>query len=74
MKVKVNPENIENGKSIIGAYGSWADGLVGDPPMLSFRNDEWESVESWRTIALQKAKETVSPPDIKWTPNVMSNK
>ncbi len=67
-------KNMETEKSIIGAYGSWADGLVGDPPMLSFRNDEWESVESWRDKALQKAKEPVSSPDIQWSPNVVSNK
>ncbi len=69
-----NPENMETEKSIIGAYGSWADGLVGDPPMLSFRNDEWESVESWRDKALQKAMELVSSPNIRWFPNVVSNK
>lgn len=67
-------KNMETEKSIIGAYGSWADGLVGDPPMLSFRNDEWESVESWRDKALQKAMELVSSPNIRWFPNVVSNK
>lgn len=73
MKKAENTKNTKNDKSIIGIYGKWADGLVGDPPSLSFRNDEWESVESWRNKALQIAKETVSAPDINWTPNVISN-
>ena len=40
MRKDVLLKNAETEKSIIGVYGPWADGLVGDPPILSFRKEE----------------------------------
>ncbi len=72
---KIEKSNIsESDKSIIGVYGPWADGLVGSTPQLSFRDEQWNNIESWRGKALQKAKEIVSSPDINWTPDVISKR
>ncbi len=64
-----NPEKIvsetESTKSIIGAYGPWANSLLKDPPKLSLRNDKWNDVEKWRKEALKKAEELVMQPDIR---------
>lgn len=62
------------GKSIIGNYGKWADGLRSDPGILSLRNPGWENQDSWRTKALTKAMDLVSPPAIPMNPKVTINK
>ncbi len=61
---------LNEGKSIIGSYGRWAEGLLKDPPNLSYRNSCWQEIEKWRGVALGKAKELVSAPDIGETPEV----
>jgi len=39
-------------ENMIGAYGSWAAGIVGDAPArLSFRRDKWDDLEAWRAVA-----------------------
>ena len=50
--------------SLIGDYGSWAAGLVGDPPQLSFRLDQWSDVNAWRETARAKANELIASPRI----------
>jgi len=72
---KIGPtRNNESSKSIIGSYGQWADSLIREPSKLSFRNGEWEHLDSWRNEALNKASEVVSQPDITWNPKVSVNK
>jgi len=61
-------------KSIIGAYGSWAAGLVDQPPALSFRNKQWKSIDKWRKDALAKAHELMAPPKIDKTPSCKTEK
>jgi dienelactone hydrolase len=61
-------------KSIIGAYGPWAAGLVGQPPSLSFRNKQWKSIDKWKKEALSKALELVAPPEIAKTPSCKTEK
>jgi len=56
--------NVQKNESIIGAYGEWASGLVKDIPDLSFRNEKWNEIDSWRKIALQKTEELVAAPKI----------
>jgi len=51
-----------NDTSIIGGYGSWAAGVVEQPPMLSFRNPQWSDLSIWREKALAKTKELIAAP------------
>jgi len=61
-------------KSIIGNYGTWADGLVEDPPSLSYRKKDWNDLESWRNKALEKTRELLSSPDTGSIPQVTIDK
>ena len=54
----------EAGKSIIGNYGEWASGLAQDPPRLSFRNEQFNKVEDFKSAALEKARELVAAPEV----------
>ncbi len=50
--------------NMIGAYGPWAAGLVGDgPAKLSFRNSRFSSkeIDAWRTQARATAQGTPAP-------------
>ncbi len=60
----------EEGKSIIGNYGSWAKSLLKDPASLSFRRDEWKNLEDWRGSARRKMLELLAPPEIGDVPKV----
>ena len=51
-------------KSIIGAYGSWAAGLANKPPLSSYRNAGWSDLNAWKKVAVAKAAEHVSSPEI----------
>ena len=62
------------GKSIIGIYGHWADGLVPDPPALSYRKGGWKNLGSWQKKALEKAREMISSPEIVGVPSVTVEK
>jgi dienelactone hydrolase len=56
-------------QSMIGAYGDWAAGLVGEgPASLSFRRPEWSDVEKWRPVARRRALECLAMPDTGGTP------
>ena len=53
---------MNNKVSMIGNYGSWAAGLLKDPPELSFRRPEFGSVEDWRRKAEAKLLELLAIP------------
>ncbi len=65
---------IKESKSIIGGYGTWANGLVENPAKLSFRKSQWKDTASWRKKAIDKASELISSPDIGKTPKITINK
>ena len=69
-----NTMKISESKSIIGAYGPWANGLMENPPKLSLRNDRWKDTDSWRKEAMAKANDIISSPDIGDTPEVTIKK
>jgi dienelactone hydrolase len=56
--------------SIIGLYGSWAAGLVEDPPRLSFRLPEWSDIDAWRKAARTTALDLVAAPAAQPMPDV----
>ena len=59
--------------NMIGVYGPWAAGLVGDgPAKLSFRNSRFSSreIDAWRTHARQRLKERLLQPDSGGVPRV----
>ncbi len=57
--------------NMIGAYGPWADSLYGDKPgRLSFRNEGWENVESWKKAAQNRFSELLARPYTGGTPEV----
>ena len=50
--------------NMIGAYGPWAAGLVGDEPArLSFRRPEWTEIDTWRPKARRRLDECLLQPD-----------
>ena len=59
--------------NMIGAYGPWAAGLVGDgPAKLSFRNPKFQptDLEAWRTQARERLKDRLLQPDSGKVPQV----
>jgi len=60
----------EPSPSIIGHYGPWAAALPADPPALSFRQDKWDDIESWRKKAKEQVQEYLGAPDIGTNPTV----
>jgi dienelactone hydrolase len=63
-----------SGKSLIGSYGPWANNLLEEPAMLSYRNSKWEDINTWREEAIRKALELISKPDITFKPKVTIDK
>ncbi len=63
-----------DGKSIIGAYGSWAADLVHKPPLMSYRKNNFNDLDSWKNEALAKTVELVSPPEIAEIPEISIDK
>jgi dienelactone hydrolase len=61
-------------KSLIGSYGHWANGLMEIPPQLSFRRNDWQDLNTWRSEAMKKTLELVSKPDITCKPEVSINR
>lgn len=57
-------EMLNGEKSIIGQYGSWAADLANKPPLLSFRNDKFKDLASWKKQALEKTKELICAPSL----------
>lgn len=68
------PSADQTGKSIIGSYGPWADGLIADPPSLSYRKEGWNGLDSWRKKALEKTRELISSPETGDSPQVTIKK
>ncbi|WP_394772488.1 alpha/beta hydrolase family protein [Mucilaginibacter sp.] len=65
----------EKDLSIIGLYGSWANGLNQNKlPTLSFRRPEFTKVESWRKAAKQRLTERMGIPEIGGLPKVTVHK
>jgi dienelactone hydrolase len=51
-------------QNMLGAYGEWAAGLLGDAPArLSFRRNEWNDLDGWRSRARARYRETLLQPD-----------
>lgn len=49
--------------NMIGAYGEWAAGIVGDAPArLSFLQPRFQDVAAWRAEARRRALECLAPP------------
>jgi len=60
---------LESEKNLLGTYGSWAAGLIGEAPgTLSFRNNTWQDVEQWRAAGRGKLLELMAQPDAGSTP------
>lgn len=50
--------------NMLGAYGPWAAGIVGEvPARLSFRQERHNDLEGWRTLARARLKECLLQPD-----------
>jgi hypothetical protein len=77
---KSNRMNFNNDKdqkdiSVIGLYGSWADSLTEKQlPSLSFRRNEFNNLEMWRSKARQRLIERLAIPDIGGLPSVIIKK
>lgn len=57
--------------SIIGGYGQWAAGLTSqEPPLFSFRRDNWKNTDKWRKAARKRFAERLSMPEISGLPEV----
>ncbi len=71
---KVSMLPVEDTKSIIGHYGSWAAGLRADPPALSLRANRNKKLANWRKEATAKTLELVARPSIGPVPKVTVEK
>ena len=67
---QMNTTPNDNNKSMIGQYGPWAVDQMKDPPLLSFRRDEFSNLDSWRSVATQKVMECMVPPLVPAIPEV----
>ncbi len=57
--------------SLIGAYGTWAAGLVGSsPPRLSFRSAKFKNVNAWRRQARKRTWDLLAAPALPRVPKV----
>jgi dienelactone hydrolase len=60
-------------QSMIGAYGEWAAGIVGEKPAaLSFRRKKWtkRSLPAWQRLARERVLECLAMPDTGRVPKV----
>jgi dienelactone hydrolase len=64
----------EPSPSIIGHYGPWAASLPADPPALSYRRAEFNTINDWRNAAKEKVQEYLGAPDIGTNPPVTVHK
>jgi dienelactone hydrolase len=52
-------------KSVIGAYGNWASGLLEKSlPSHSYRRSEWKDLSKWKSQAIQRLKDRIAAPDL----------
>ena len=57
--------------SIIGPYGPWANGLISkELPSLSFRNERFKELDSWKKEAMATTRERMGIPDLGPVPKV----
>ncbi len=57
--------------NMIGAYGLWAASLVGDgPAALSYRQEQFTDLETWRPLARQRLLDLLAQPDTGSVPAV----
>jgi dienelactone hydrolase len=55
--------------NMLGAYGDWAAGIVGDQPAeLSFRRERFKDVDAWRQRARARYREALMQPESGATP------
>ena len=55
--------------NMIGAYGPWASGLLGEgPARLSFRNPRFNDLDAWRALARARVAACLIEPDTGPTP------
>ncbi len=62
--------------NMIGAYGPWAAGLVGEgPARLSFRQDRFQpaAIDAWRTAARGRLRDCLMQPDVGGVPRCRSS-
>ena len=61
----------DKGKSIIGVYGKWAEGLLeGKLPEHSYRKGKWKNIEEWRKKAIDITQDRLATPDLGGVPKV----
>ncbi len=60
--------------TLIGSYGPWASSLIDKMPSLSFRNDRFNSIDSWKKEARQRLLQRLGMPDTGATPRTTVNK
>jgi hypothetical protein len=61
--------------SIIGQYGQWASSLIDNKlPVFSFRNKDWNNLETWKKASKKRLKERLGIPDIGGIPIVNVSK
>jgi len=62
----ISPETqaMQTPKSIIGSYGIWASQLASDPASLSFRNERFTNLESWKLQARQQTDHCIAAPEL----------
>lgn len=65
------PTIMKQTPNLIGSYGEWAASLHADKmPKLSFRNEKYTDIESWRPQAKAKVLEAMAVPDLGPMPSV----
>lgn len=57
--------------NMLGAYGEWAAGLIGEAPgELSLRNPRWDDLELWRAAGHERLRHRLAAPVVQATPTV----
>jgi dienelactone hydrolase len=55
---------------MLGVYGAWAAGLTQDDPLpLSWRHDDWDNLDIWRSTARARVAELLASPPTGGTPD-----
>ncbi|MBL7698203.1 MAG: hypothetical protein JNK79_08600 [Chitinophagaceae bacterium] len=73
--ISLNNLNIQQQKSMIGAYGPWAAAVNGKTlPSYSFRNSKWKNVKEWQKAARKITMERMGIPPSNERPQVTVKK
>jgi dienelactone hydrolase len=63
--LQTHTRTAEVAPNMIGGYGEWAAGIVGDQPArLSFLQPRFQDPEAWRVEARERVWECLAPPDV----------